>query len=362
MPGESASLFRQADAIFDAALDVTPAEQSTFVERACAGDVALRALVQRLLRAHAWEDGVLASRAIDLAAPLLAPSDEPRPSVAEPALPSMPATIGPFRIVRELGRGGMGIVYLARRDDASDGEPVALKVLRDGAFAGGTALRRFLAERRIVARLEHPHVARLLETGITADGSPFFAMVHCVGGSLAERLVHGRLPVPEAVRIAGQLAAALGAAHDLGIVHRDVKPANVLFDAAGGVQLTDFGIAKLLDQESTQSGALVGTPAYLAPEQLRGLGVDHRADLWTLGVTLYQMLSARRPFDGSTYAAVLEAVLTVEPEPLGAADDVPAALAALVRHLLQKNPAARPQTAADVVRLLAAIPSHPASA
>jgi serine/threonine-protein kinase len=356
----SAGLFRQADTILDAALDLSHGDRAAFVERACEGNGALRALVERLLRAHAREDGVLSGRAIDFARPLMAPAEAA--SVAGPAAP-LPGRIGPFRIVRELGRGGMGIVYLARRDDGPDGPPVALKVLRDGALAGGSALRRFLAERHIVARLEHPHVARLLETGITPDGTPYFAMAHCTGGSLAERLARGPLAVADAVRIAGQLAGALGAAHALGIVHRDVKPANVLFDGSGGAQLTDFGIAKLLDQESTQSGALVGTPSHLAPEQLRGVGVDHRADLWTLGVTLYQMLTGRRPFDGPTYAAVLHAVLSVEPEPLhGAAADVPAALDALVRHLLQKDPGARPQAADEVERALAAIASNPRAA
>jgi serine/threonine-protein kinase len=253
-------------------------------------------------------------------------------------------------------------VYLAARDDAPGSPPVAIKVLRDGAYAGGSALRRFLAERHIVARIEHRHVARLLDTGVTADGSPWFAMAHCAGGSLAERLAHGPLDVREAIRIGCQLAGALGAAHDLGVVHRDVKPANVLFDAAGEVQLTDFGIAKLEDQESTQSGALLGTPAYLAPEQLRGTGVDHRADLWTLGVTLYQMLSGRRPFDGPTYAAVLHAVLSVEPAPMHrAGGDMPESLEALVRHLLQKEPGARPQHAADVERALVAIAGDPAA-
>jgi len=356
----SASLFRQADAILDAALDLSNGDRAAFVERACEGNGPLRSLVDRLLRAHAREDGVLSGRAIDLARPLLVQPDEPRSPA--PTAP-LPRRIGPFLILRELGRGGMGIVYLAQRDDAPDSPPVALKVLRDGAYAGGSALRRFLAERHIVARLEHPHVARLLETGITPDGTPFFAMAHCTGGSLAERLAQGPLAVPDAVRIARQLAGALGAAHALGIVHRDVKPANVLFDATGGAQLTDFGIAKLLDQESTQSGALVGTPSHLAPEQLRGSGVDHRADLWTLGVTLYQMLAGRRPFDGPTYAAVLHAVLSVEPEPIGrAADGVPLALEALVRHLLQKDPGARPQHADDVERALAAIATDPHAA
>ncbi|MFL5520237.1 MAG: protein kinase domain-containing protein [Gemmatimonadales bacterium] len=357
---DSAGLFRQADAILDAALDLAPQEQAAFVERACRGNAALRTLMQRLLRAHAREDGLLAGHAIDVARPLLGPPEDG----STHALPvsALPERIGPFRIIRALGHGGMGLVYLAQRDGAPDEPPVALKVLRDGSDVGGSALRRFLAERRIVSQLEHPHVARLLETGITADGAPFFAMLHCAGGSLAQRLAQGPLGVPEAVRVAGQLAAALGAAHGLGIVHRDVKPANVLFDAAGGAQLTDFGIAKLLDQETTLSGALLGTPAYLAPEQLRGLGVDHRVDLWALGVVLYQMLSGRRPFDGPTYAAVLHAVRSVEPGPRRRpADDVPPALEALMRHLLQKEPDARPQTADEVGRVLQAIAGNPAA-
>ena len=344
--------FRQADAILDAALDLQTGERSAFVDRACDGDPDLRALVLRLLRAFERSGGFLTEPAVGLAGPLLDASSEPDAAAGDS---DRPEQVGPFRIVRELGRGGMGVVYLAAHVDDTAGELVALKVVRGGPLVGGSILRRFLAERHILGRLAHPYVARLLETGITPDGTPYFAMVHCGGGSLGDRLARAPLSASEALRIARQLTEALAAAHALGIVHRDVKPANVMFNTAGDVQLTDFGVAKLMDQESTRSGGLIGTPAYLAPEQLRGSGVDHRADLWAVGVTLYQMLTGRRPFDGPSYAAILHAVLAVEPDPAGRSASVPPALDALIHHLLRKDPEARPQSATDVAQVLAMI-------
>lgn len=358
MPTPSPGRFRQADAILDAVLDLAPEERAHFVARACEGEPELRSLVLRLLRAFERSDHFLSGPAAELARPILEAAGAPDTEALPPAPPGV---IGPYRILRELGRGGMGVVYLAIRQDDPTEALVALKTLQGGAQAAGDALRRFLAERRILATLDHPFVARLLESGITHDGIPYFAMAYCAGGSLADRLALGALAVNEAFRVGRQLAEALSAAHAVEILHRDVKPANVLFTAAGDVQLTDFGIAKLLDHDATQSGNLLGTPAYLAPEQLCGLGVDHRADLWALGVTLYQALAGRRPFDGSSYAAVMHAVLVEEPSPLGQVAAVPPAAAALVHHLLRKVPAERPQTAAEVAEALAAMESDPAA-
>ena len=357
MLSRSPGQFRQADAIFDAALDLEPEERAAFVERACEGNGPLRSLVLRLLRSFERSGGFLAEPAVDMARPLLEHSAGPD---GESSVATLPDRVGPYLVMRELGRGGMGVVYLAEREDDAGGRPVALKVVRGGALVAGAMLRRFLAERHILGTLEHPYVARLLETGITSDGTPYFAMEYCPGGSLADGLARRPLSVPETLRIARQLALALAAAHELGIVHRDVKPANVLFNDQGDVQLTDFGVAKLLDQDSTLSGALLGTPAYLAPEQLRGTGVDHRADLWALGVTLYQMLAGRRPFEGGSFAAILHAVVTVEPDPLDRVGHIPPALGALLRHLLRKDPEARPQSAGDVAAALAAIEADPA--
>lgn len=348
--------FRQADAIFDAVLELEAAERAAFVERACEGDPALRSLVLRLLRAYQHADDFLGVPALELARPLL---EGAQPAARHGRSMPLPERIGSYRIIRELGRGGMGVVYLAERE-AGSGAPVALKVLRGGERIAGSELRRFLAERRILSGLEHPFVARLLETGTTPDGTPWFAMAHCAGGSLAERLEAGPLPVADALRIARQLAEALEAAHAIGVVHRDVKPANVLFSADGDVQLTDFGVAKLLDQESTQSGSMLGTPAYLAPEQLRGARVDHRADLWALGVTLHEMVTGRRPFEGTSYAAILHAVLSLHaPSLRRGAQELPPALDGLCQHLLAKDPDARPESAGEVASVLGRIAATP---
>jgi len=357
-PSPSPGRFRQADAILDAALDLEGDERVAFVERACEGNPALRSMVERLLRALEHSADFLSTPAVEMARPLLDAVTVPQ---AEEAAEPPPDRVGPYRVLRELGRGGMGVVYLATRDEDSSGDLVALKTLRGGALATGTLLRRFLSERRMLATLNHPYIARLHESGITPAGEPYFAMEYCAGESLAERAALGPVPVAEALRVARQLAEALSAAHAVGIIHRDVKPANVLFNAAGDVQLTDFGIAKLLDQDTTHSGMLVGTPAYLAPEQLRGLSVDHRADLWSLGVTLYELLAHRRPFEGPSYAAVLHAVLTVDPESIAPATSAPPALDALLRHLLRREPDSRPASAADVARAIAAIESDPAA-
>lgn len=355
MRSPSPGRFRQADAILDAALDLDTGERVAFVDRACEGDPDLRRMVQRLLRAFERSGGFLSVPAVGLAGSLLDGPTEPGEVDTSPR----PERVGPYRVMQELGRGGMGVVYLAVHIEDVNAVPVALKVVRGGPQVAGSMLRRFLAERHILGQLEHPHVARLLETGITTDGTPYFAMTHCPGGSLAERVARGPLPAADALRIARQLTGALAAAHELGIVHRDVKPANVMFDESGDVQLTDFGVAKLVDSESTRSGSLIGTPAYLAPEQLRGTAVDHRADLWSVGVTLYQMVTGRRPFDGPSYAAILHAVLAVEPDAPARTADVPPSLDALIHHLLRKDPEARPQSAAQLAHVLASIEADP---
>jgi TolB-like protein/Tfp pilus assembly protein PilF len=354
MDAFAAERFRRADAVFDAALDLPPDERAAFVERACSDDMELRADVQRLLRAYGQSDDFLDTSAAALAAPLLANGT----TAARGGVATIPDRIGPYRIEREIGRGGMGVVYLAERDDPTFQQRVALKVVRGGIPDGGRAhVARFLAERQLLASLEHAHIARLFDGGVTSDGLPYYTMAYCEGGSLADHLrVKGALPVDEALPIAGQLATALGAAHTRGVVHRDVKPGNVLFDADGSVRLTDFGIAKLLGDNVTHTGGVLGTAAYLSPEQATGETVDHRADLWAFGVTLYEMLSGRRPFDGSSYAVVLHRIVSTTPEPLRARlPGIDPELDALVMRLLQKNPSLRPESAEDVVRTLDAI-------
>ena len=339
--------FRRADAIFDAALDIAPDDRPAFVDRACGDDAELRDDVERLLRAHDKSEAFLETPAADFVAPMLRHALD----ATEPESPASRSRIGPYRIEREIGRGGMGVVYLAERDDPTFRQRVALKVVRGTQSDGGASIARFLSERQLLASLEHPHIARLFDGGVTTDGLPYYTMAYCDGGSLADRLrVAGALPVPEALRITRELAEALGAAHARGVVHRDVKPANVLFDADGSVRLSDFGVAKLLDAESTPSATMHGTVAYLAPEQVRGEAIDHRADLWALGVTLYEMIAGRRPFDGPSYAAVLHAIVATPPPPLG--HDVSAGVKDLVAALLEKEPAARTPSAASLLESL----------
>jgi len=268
-------------------------------------------------------------------------------------------TIGPYRLVREIGRGGMGTVWLAHDDRLA--RAVALKFLPsvdEGPTASAREQRtlmrsRFLVEARAAASLDHPHVASVYDVGMHHDGRLFLAMAYCAGGSLAQRLEGGALPVEEAVRIAAQVASALDAAHERGVVHRDVKPANVLFDSAGNARLADFGIASLPGYDATRTGAVLGTLAYLAPEQLRGERADHRADLWALGVTLFEMLTGSRPFGGESPASLMHAVLHTDPvPPNGWPEGVSATLQALLSQLLHKVPEGRPQSMSDILAVL----------
>ena len=277
------------------------------------------------------------------------------PREADAEWPSAGARVGPYEVVRRLGAGGMGTVWLAH--DSRLDRPLALKFLHAGSAAGplspaqsaGTRAR-FLTEARAAAALDHPHIAAVYDVGEAPNGRLYIAMAYCHGGSLADRLVAGPLAPVDAVRVGSELAAALGAAHARGVVHRDVKPANVLFDAAGAVRLADFGIAKLVGQDATASGVFLGTLSYLAPEQLRGEQAAPAADLWALGVTLYEALAGRRPFEAESPAALMHAILHGEPAALPAT--IPAPVSTIVRALLSKDPARRPVSAEAAARAL----------
>lgn len=274
--------------------------------------------------------------------------------------------VGRYQLVREIGRGGMGSVWLAR--DARLDRDVALKFLRvpTDETASPSAHRRreirarFLTEARAAASVDHPNVASVYDVGGTREDRLYIAMAYCEGGSLSQRLALGRLTDTAAVRIAAGIASGLAAAHRRGIVHRDIKPANVLFDAAENPRLADFGIALLPGMGATQSGMIIGTLMYLAPEQLRGERPDYRADLWAFGVMLYEMLTGNRPFTGDSPASLMHAVLHANPEPLSRSlvEAMPD-LETLVGELLSKDPARRPESAATVADRLTAILGGP---
>ncbi len=273
--------------------------------------------------------------------------------------------IGPYRLVREIGRGGMGTVWLAH--DGRLDRHIALKFLRlpdAGDGPGATDRRRavrsrFLVEARAAASIDHPNVAGIYDVGGAQSDRLFIAMAYCENGSLAQRLKSGALAVGEALRIAAEIAAGLAAAHRRTVIHRDVKPANVLFDAAGTARLADFGIALLPGQNVTGNGMVMGTLAYLAPEQLRGDRADHRADLWALGVTLYEMLTGRLPFEGASHAAMIYSVLHATPVPPSTlVPDLPNTVGTLLAHLLAKDPDQRPDSADLVEQALRMIALH----
>ncbi len=281
-----------------------------------------------------------------------------------PAAAGEVGTLGPYRVVKELGKGGMGAVYAAL--DTRLDRRLALKVMLPQFAAAPASRERFLREARAAARVKHDHVVTVYEAD-ERNGVPYIAMEYLEGYPLDEFLKKKGNPTPaQVLRLAAEAAAGLAAAHRQGLVHRDVKPGNLWLEApAGRVKVLDFGLARPVDAEVelTKSGAIVGTPAYMSPEQARGEKVDHRTDLFSLGAVLYRLLVGRLPFQGPNTMAVLIALGTVEPPPVRDLNPaVPEELAALVHQLLAKSPAARPASAEEVVKRVRAIMQGQAAA
>ena len=296
--------WQQIKLLLDQLFDLPPEEHAAFLEQACQDDPALRHQLQTALEANQGDDAFLApldSR--HLAALLHAFSpDEPTelsPSFEYPAL--VGRHIGPYQVVEELAQGGMGQVFLAQRADGAFDTQVALKVIR-GGFASREIHRRFLAERRILARLRHQHIAHLLDGGMTHAGQPYFVMEYIDGEIITHYCDKRRLGVEHRLGLFQDVCKAVQYAHANLVVHRDLKPNNILVTDSGQVKLLDFGIAKLLreqpDEETalTQTGHLVMTPEYASPEQVRGEAVTTATDVYSLGVLLYELLTGHRPY------------------------------------------------------------------
>ena len=285
-----------------------------------------------------------------------APPAGDRTAVTEVSLPTG-ARLGKYQITRVLGRGGMGCVYAAY--DPGLRRTVAVKVMHPELSARREFRERFLREARAVAALAHDNVIGIFEVDETA-GTVFFAMPHLSGASLAKYLAtRGVPPLPAAVRIAREVASGLAAAHAVGLLHRDVKPGNVFLESPKGrAKLLDFGLVTPATGEShlTEVGLVVGTPAYMSPEQARGRPLDARADLFSLGAVLYHLCGGRMPFVGKDSLAVLAALVGDAPTPVRVLNPrVPPRLGALIDRLLCKDPAGRPAAAAEVVAELRAI-------
>jgi Tol biopolymer transport system component len=323
--------------LYHEALGLSPSERAAYLARACGADARLREEVESLLAQDA--SALLADGVAAMAAPML-PGE---------ASTMTGRTIGSYVIGAALGAGGMGEVYRAR--DTKLGRDVAVKILPRAFTSDPERLGRFEREARMLASLNHPHIAAIY--GIeTYDGVPALVLELVEGGTLGDRLRRGPLPVPEALRIARQIADALAAAHEKGIVHRDLKPSNVALTPDRAVKVLDFGLAKACVSESeanltqsptitvgeTRDGVLLGTAAYMAPEQARGKAVDKRADIWAFGAVLFEMLTRRRPFDGEDVAEVLGAVVRLEPPWDALSSDVPPPIRTLLQGCLVKDP------------------------
>jgi serine/threonine protein kinase len=263
--------------------------------------------------------------------------------------------LGPYEVEGLLAKGGMGEVYRAR--DTRLDRKVALKVLSPGATIDSERLMRFAREARTGALLNHPNIVVVYDVG-SQEGTPFVVSELLHGETLRERMKEGALPASVAVKYALQVARGLGAAHKQGIVHRDLKPENIFITEDDRVKILDFGLAKcraealeaLQDSTiSTQPGVLLGTVGYMSPEQVRGLPIDHRSDIFSLGVILYEMVSGAAPFAGDSAVETLNAILKDDPPCLRHGEGkVSAELDRVIRHCLEKNPEMRFQSGGDL--------------
>jgi len=313
---------RRIEALFDEALDLPAPEREAWIVKACAGDATLLATLRELLAAHERTDGLF-EHVPDAGALLVGNGVEPAEAPGE----AETERIGPYRLVRELGRGGMGIVYLAERADGQFWQRVAVKLVQRGLH--GPELRgRFEAERQILAALEHPNIARLLDGGITPDGRPYLVM-ECVDGlPIDEYCRRHDLDLRERLHLFCTAARAVQHAHRYLVVHRDLKPSNILVTGRGQAKLVDFGIAKILDPArlrldapDTRTGMRFLTPEYASPEQVTGRPVTTASDVYALGVVLYELLTDRRPLRlaGLSAAEAERVVLSSDPLPPSAA-------------------------------------------
>src|SRR5215212_10272901 len=280
--------------------------------------------------------------------------------------------LGPYEILSPLGAGGMGEVYRAR--DPRLGREVAVKVLPAAVSGDADRLRRFEQEARAASALNHPNILTVFDTG-SHDGTVYLVTEILEGETLRGRLAGGALPARKAIEIGIQIARGLAAAHERGIVHRDLKPENLFLTRDDRVKILDFGLAKLqasLDLADaptvltdTEPGVVLGTVGYMAPEQVRGQPVDHRADLFALGAVLYEMLTGRRAFQKDSAAETMSAILREEPPDLAETGKlVPPGLDRMVRRCLEKDPHRRFQSASDLafgLESLSALPGTGAS-
>jgi eukaryotic-like serine/threonine-protein kinase len=342
--------WRQIEQLYHAAREREPGERDHFLQEACTDDQ-LRDEVESLLRCESQAESFLEQPALDVTAE----------AFAEGRARSMfGRVLGHYELVAFLGAGGMGEVYRAR--DSRIGRDVAIKLMPPALAGDPERLRRFEQEARAAGALNHPNILTIYDVGVH-DGALYVVYELLEGETLRNRLSEGALSRRKGIEYASQIAAGLAAAHDKGITHRDLKPENLFLTRDGRIKILDFGLAKLTLPEGSaredanlatlsphrEPGSILGTPGYMAPEQIRGGVVDHRSDLFNLGAILYEMLTGRRPFRGRSTSEVLNAILNDDPIEISeTADRFDPGLARLLRRCLEKNPYERVQSALDL--------------
>ncbi|NIP79174.1 MAG: tetratricopeptide repeat protein [Gemmatimonadetes bacterium] len=296
--------------LFEQALEIPPDDRASWLEDRCRGDGSLRAEVEALVAAHERADGVLER-----------PPPDAGLSVPSAGSVGQRREIGAYRVLREIGRGGMGVVYLAERDDGQFRRRVAIKLLRPPY--GEEVHQRFLTERQILASLGHPNIAQLLDGGVTAGQIPYLVMEYVDGEPITDYCDHRRLGVPERLALFREVCAAVHHAHQNLVIHRDIKPGNILVTRSGNVKLLDFGIAKLLnpalggmEQPVTRKELRLMTPEYASPEQVRGEPLTTASDVYSLGVVLYELLAGRPPYslEGRSSSEIEDLVCDLDPD------------------------------------------------
>jgi len=298
----NAETWEQLKSLFHSALEVEESQRAAFLDQACEGNAELRSRVERLLVSHEEAGSFLVSPALlGSGINLLADGDNDQRAVHEKT--RVGQRIGPYEIVREIGHGGMGTVFLAARADESFDKQVALKLIKRG-MDSDSIIKRFLMERQILANLDHSNIARLIDGGTTEDGLPYFVMEYIEGKTITRYCDEHKLNTLARLKLFGQVCEAVQFAHQNLIVHRDLKPSNINVTADGTPKLLDFGIAKLLNpersfetHEATATMMRLLTPEYASPEQLRGLPITTASDVYSLGVILYELLSGHRPYN-----------------------------------------------------------------
>jgi serine/threonine protein kinase/Flp pilus assembly protein TadD len=353
--------YRRVGELYHAALELAPEDRMDFLGGACGDDDESRREVESLLHAHEQADGFIAGKVGRVVAEMAA---------QQQTTSFVGRSLGHYQTLSLIGAGGMGRVYLA--EDTRLGRKVALKLLPAAFTQDQERVRRFKQEARAASSLNHPNILTIHEIGeaSTAEGGAHYIVSEFVEGeTLRAMLRGGRLDVGKATAIMEQVAGALSVAHEAGIVHRDIKPENVMVRPDGLVKVLDFGLAKLTEAPtppagseastnlSTAPGIVMGTVSYMSPEQARGQKVDFRADIFSLGIVLYEMLAGRRPFEGATVSDVIAALLTAEPPPLGQyRAEATAELEQVVGKCLAKPREARYQTAAELIVELKTLP------